>query len=79
LPDGILKKALLAPYEIIRKNGVKVVSDVYDSTKVVRTALEQACSTGWLLINTKTVIAFRSVPDMKDAAEIIARELAKRE
>ena len=80
LPEGnILKKALKAPYEAIQKNGGGKVEipDIYDALKVIRTAVEQACSQAWMLINTGTVVAFRTERGMDDAAETIARGLGK--
>jgi chaperonin GroEL len=75
LPEGnILKEALKAPYETIQKNagGKLKIPEIYDAVKVIRTALEQACSQACLLINTRTAIAFRSERTNDDAAEIIA-------
>jgi len=75
LKPNILTEALKAPYEQIQSNGggkVEIPDWLEDSVKVVRTALEQACSTAWLLINTSTLIAFRTERDRYDSAQIIA-------
>ena len=78
--ENILKEALKAPYDIIQRNagGKLEIKDIYDAVKVIRTAVEQACSQSWMLINTSTVIAFRNEPDRKDAAEIIANKESKK-
>lgn len=75
--DNILKEALKAPYEAIQRNagGKLEIPDIYDALKVIRTALEQACSQAWLLINTRTLIVFRTEPDRKDAAEVVADKI----
>lgn len=76
LPENnILKDALKVPYEQIQRNagGKLEILEIYDALKVVRTAIEQACSQAWLLINTSTAIAFRGEPDRKDAAEALAQ------
>lgn len=77
LPEGhILKEALKSPYETIQRNAggkLKIPENLNDATKVIRTALEQACSQALMLINTGTIIAFRNEGDRKDAAEIIAK------
>lgn len=78
LKEGnILKEAIKAPYEIIQRNagGKLEIGDIYDAVKVIRTAVEQACSQAWLLINTSTIIAFRQEPDRGDASKIIADKL----
>lgn len=76
--DNILKEAIKVPYDIIQRNagGKLEIKDVYDAVKVIRTAVEQACSQAWMLINTSAIISFRSEPDRKDAAEIIASKLS---
>jgi len=76
LPDGILKEALPHPYEIIQRNGGGD-DEVYDAHKVIRTAVEQACSQAWLLINTKTIIAFRNELDLKDVADKVVEAIEK--
>lgn len=74
LPNNILTEALKVPYEIIKRNsGGEIKDKVFDALKVIRTALEQACSQAWMLINTKTIIAFRTERDRFDSA----RELSK--
>ncbi len=76
LPDGnILKDALKVLYEAIQRNAggkLEIPENLYDSTKVIRTAIEQACSQAYLLINTGTLIAFRTERDNMDAAEVIS-------
>lgn len=76
LEDGnILKEALKAPYEAIQRNAggkLDIPENLYDATKVIRTAIEQACSQAYLLINVGTMVAFRSERDNGDAAQIIA-------
>ncbi len=83
LPDGnILKEALKIPYETIQRNAggrLTIPENLYDATKVVRTAIEQACSQALMLINTNVAIAFRTEPDRGDAAEIIAKSQSKKE
>lgn len=71
--DNILKEALRVPYEIIERNsGGKIgITGVFDAVKVIRTAVEQACSQAWLLINTSTAIAVRNPRDFGDAADKI--------
>ena len=75
LDDNILTEALKVPYKIIKENAGEEldIKGVRDATKVVRTAVEQACSQAWLLINAKTIIAIRTERDRIDAAEIIAK------
>lgn len=77
LPAGnILKEALKAPYEAIQRNAggkLEIPEDLFDATKVIRTAVEQACSQALMLINTGTIISFRTEPDRGDAAEVIAK------
>ncbi len=75
LDDNILTEALKVPYKIIKENAGEEldIKGVMDATKVVRTAVEQACSQAWLLINAKTIIAIRTERDRIDAAEIIAK------
>lgn len=77
--DNILKTPLSAPYEAIQRNagGVLVIPDIYDAVKVIRTALEQACSQAWLLIDTKTIIAHRTEPDRGDAAQVLKEGLGQ--
>lgn len=78
--DNILKEVLKVPYDIIQRNArgkLEIPEELYDATKIIRTAIEQACSTSWLLINTKTIIAHKSEPDRGDAAKIIADKLDK--
>lgn len=76
--DNILKEALKVSYEIIQRNAggkLEISEELYDAVKVVRTTIEQACSTAWLLINTRTIIAFKSERQAEDAAEIIREGL----
>jgi len=77
LEDGnILKEALKAPYEAIQRNAggkLEIPKNLSDATKVIKTAVEQACSQSLMLINTGTIIAYRTERDRVDAAEIIAR------
>jgi len=77
LEEGnILKEAIKVPYETIQRNaGGKLVipENIKDAVKVIRTAVEQACSQALMLINTNVVIGFRTEGDRKDAAEIIAK------
>jgi chaperonin GroEL len=74
LPDGILKEAIKAPYEAIQRNagGKLEIPDIYDATKIIRTAVEQACSQAVVLLNLGTIIDFRTEMDRGDAARIIA-------
>ena len=78
LSEGnILKEALKSPHETIQRNAggtLQIPEDIYDATKVIRTAIEQACSQALMLINTGTIIGFRTEPDRGDAAEIIAEK-----
>ncbi len=77
--DNILKEALKAPYEVIQRNAggkLEIPEELYDAVKVIRTAIEQACSTAWLLINTKTIIAFKSERQQDDAAKILAEGIS---
>lgn len=78
LPENILTEALKVPYEVIRRNagGDLDTTNVFDATKVIRTALEQACSQAWLLVNTKTAIAHRTERDTFDSALEIAEAIA---
>ncbi len=78
--DEILKEAIKAPYNIIRQNagGTVDTEGIFDSLKVIRTALEQACSQAWMLINTSTLIAFRSERPMEDAAKIVVDSISKK-
>lgn len=58
--DSILKKALLAPYTQIRENapvGFEVPEWVKDPAKVLRIALEKACSVSATLATTNIAIA----------------------
>lgn len=77
LPENILTSALKAPNKLILENagGELDMEGVFDSVKVVRTALEQACSQAWLLLTTGTLIAFSNQPDAADAAKLIADAL----
>lgn len=77
LDDGnILKEALKAPHEIIKRNaGETSAKGIFDALKVVRTAVEQACSQAWLLINTKTAIALRSQRDWNDGSKEISNAI----
>lgn len=77
LPENILTEALKAPNKLILENagGDLDMEGVFDAVKVVRTALEQACSQAWLLLTTGTLIAFRNEPSGMDAAKLIADAL----
>ena len=79
LPEGnILKEPLYAPYKKIQENAggkLKIPENLRDATKVVRTAVEQACSTGYLLINTGTIIAQRNEHDFYDSIQLIAEKM----
>ena len=79
LEDGnILKEALKVPYETIQRNAggkLEIPENLYDATKVIRTAVEQACSQALMLINTNVIIAFLSEGNQKDSAKIIADAL----
>lgn len=77
--DNILKEVLKVPYEIIQRNAggkLEIPEQLYDAVKVVRTIIEQSCSTSWLLINTKTIIAFKNEKSVDDAAKIISEGLS---
>lgn len=76
--DNILKEAIKAPYEIIQRNagGKLEILDIYDATKIIRTAVEQACSQAWMLINTSTIIAFKTERTNYDGNELIANKLS---
>ena len=76
--DNILKEPLKAPYEIIKRNSGKEpeLADVYDAVKIVRTAVEQACSQAWMLINTSTIIAFQTDRNFNDAAKMVVEKLS---
>lgn len=78
LSDNILTDAIKVPYEVIKRNaGVELnTSNIYDAVKIIRTALEQACSQAWLLINTKTAIAFRTERDEYDGLEKTAEAIS---
>ena len=59
MKDGILKRALTAPYDQIQKNagGTLTIPDtIIDPVKVTRTALQNACSIGSMLLTTDSVI-----------------------
>ena len=76
LPKNILTEPLSAPYDQIQKNAggkLEINENIFDPVKVTRTALEQACSGAWLLINTYCAIAHRTQRDGIDAAEIMAK------
>lgn len=76
LPEGILKEALKVPYDMIQRNAGGIeVKDVYDATKVIRTAVEQACSQAYLLINTRTLIALLSQKDFYDSAKMVVEKI----
>jgi chaperonin GroEL len=78
LEDGaILKEAIKSPYEIIKRNaGGKVnMEGIFDALKVIRTALEEACSQAWLLINTGTIIAFKSEVSIADAVKLLSEKI----
>lgn len=79
LDDNILTEALKVPYKIIRDNAGSELDyeGVYDSVKVIRTAVEQACSQAWLLINTKTIIAHRTERDRGDAADTLSDAIGR--
>lgn len=60
--DNILYKALMAPYEKIQENAggnFEIKKDILDPVKVIRLALENACSSAGILITTETAISER--------------------
>lgn len=64
LPDGVLKNALQAPYNQIQENAggnFKIADHVMDPVKVVRFALENACSCAGALLTISSSIATKRI------------------
>lgn len=60
MPHNILTTALLAPYNQIQENAgeeLEIGEEIVDPTKVVRLALENACSVAGTMITTDAVVA----------------------
>lgn len=78
---SILYKALLAPYERIQENAghtLLITSSIVDPLKVVRLALENACSGAGALITTDGAIAEEKL-DFMDYFEKVAKKLIPRD
>jgi len=79
--DNILHDALMAPYRQIQKNAggeIEIKDNVLDPVKVVRVALENACSAAGTLITADSIIADKQNYElMGDGAVEGARIVAK--
>ena len=75
LPDNILTKALKAPWKKIQDNApgrkLTIGKDILDPVKVVRTALENACSMAGLFITSESCIGWERSPIDRELQRII--------
>jgi chaperonin GroEL len=72
----VLSSALLAPYEQLQENAgypFVIPESVVDPVKVVRSALENACSVASMLIMIDSAVAFDQIKLTDELEELIAR------
>ena len=76
--DDILKEALLAPYKQIQENAggsLDIPDNVIDPTKVVRVALENACSLASSVITTEVAVAEHEETLQEALQKLLSSEL----
>src|SRR3990167_4484722 len=75
--DDILKGPLAAPYEKIQENAggdLEIGEDIIDPVKVVRVALENACSQAGIFITINSAISWHKNKVMDELGELLVEK-----